>query len=78
MKVGEGIDACELSRKTEGYSGAEIAGVCRESAMNALREDENAVEIKVSHILKALDTQKPRTAKGLLDWYAQFEAQRRY
>jgi transitional endoplasmic reticulum ATPase len=78
MKVTEDVDRFDLAKRTDGYSGAEIAGVCRESAMNALREDENAVEVRLEHVVKALETQKPRTAKSLLDWYAQFEAQRRY
>ncbi|EAY21307.1 ATPase, AAA family protein [Trichomonas vaginalis G3] len=78
MRFSTDTDIDELSKRTEGYSGAEIAAVCRESAMNALREEPPADIVEKRHIEKALETVKPRTPKSLLDFYANFEAQRKY
>lgn len=78
MRFAEGIDIDELAKKTEGYSGAEIAAVCREAAMNALREEPPADVVEKRHVEKSLETVKPRTPKSLLDFYASFEAQRKY
>jgi AAA family ATPase len=76
MKGGDSMDVGELAGRTHGYSGAEIAAVCRESAMNALRQGVGIVGTE--HVAKALETVRPRTPKILLDWYAEFEAKRRY
>jgi transitional endoplasmic reticulum ATPase len=53
-----GIDACELAARTEGFSGADIAGVCQRAALEALRRvvaaagggppDEASLEIEPS------------------------------
>jgi SpoVK/Ycf46/Vps4 family AAA+-type ATPase len=76
MKHEDGIDIAELARAADGYSGAEIAAVCREAAMNALRE--GAAAIGAEHLRGALEIVRPRTPKALLDWYQSFEAQRKY
>ncbi|MFC5366746.1 CDC48 family AAA ATPase [Salinirubrum litoreum] len=36
--VSEEVDLDELASRTEGYSGADVAAVCREAAMHAIRE----------------------------------------
>jgi transitional endoplasmic reticulum ATPase len=78
MKCEDGIDLNELARATNGYSGAEIAAVCRESAMNALRETPISTAVTSGHLQRALEIVKPRTPKMLLDWYKSFESQRKY
>jgi katanin p60 ATPase-containing subunit A1 len=37
IKVDEAVDYAELVKKTKGYSGADIANVCREAAMMPMR-----------------------------------------
>jgi transitional endoplasmic reticulum ATPase len=69
MRFAEGIEVAELARVTNGYSGAEITAVCREAAMNALREVPSAEEVTLKHVMAALEVVKPRTPKILLDWY---------
>jgi len=72
----ETIDIDYLVRKTEGYSGAEIAAVCREAAMNALREETVSDTISLAHMNLALEQINPRTPKQLLQWYQTFQEQR--
>ena len=72
------VDLDSLAKRTEGYSGAEIAAVCRESAMNALREEPPADKVETKHIELALSNVKPRTPQNLLTFYANFESQRKY
>jgi SpoVK/Ycf46/Vps4 family AAA+-type ATPase len=78
MKHEDDIDVGELARLTDGYSGAEIAAVCREAAMNALRETANATKITIENLTHAMETVKPRTPRVLLEWYQTFEGQRKY
>jgi len=78
----------ELTRLTEGYSGAEIAAVCNEAAMKALEdlvqylesnaENFNAGKIKKEHIWKthfenALRTITPRINSDSLRIYEEFK-----
>ena len=72
------MDLDKLAERTEGYSGAEIAAVCRESAMNALRENPPADMVDEKHVELALENVKPRTPQNLLKFYANFDAQRKY
>ncbi|KAL1543427.1 calmodulin-interacting protein 111 isoform X2 [Salvia divinorum] len=45
-------DVCisELSRLTEGYTGADISLICREAAIRAMEENLDASEIKMEHL----------------------------
>ena len=70
-------DTADLAKRTDGYSGAEIAAVCREAAMNALREEPPADCVQQKHIDLALQNVKPRTPQSLLKLYATFDAQKR-
>jgi transitional endoplasmic reticulum ATPase len=45
MPLSRDVDMDELARNAQGYSGADIQAICREAAMNALREDVNAIEV---------------------------------
>ncbi len=55
----KGITAEELSKTTEGYSGADIEALCREAAMEAIREDIDSKTITKRHFEKALKEVKP-------------------
>ncbi|MFZ2455637.1 MAG: CDC48 family AAA ATPase [Candidatus Altiarchaeia archaeon] len=53
------VDLNELVRKTDGYSGADIEGVCREAALIALREDIKSDKVSAEEFEKALRKIKP-------------------
>ncbi len=54
MALGKDVDLVELAKKAQGYTGADVASVCRKAGMMALREDAQAKEIKMKHFRGAL------------------------
>ncbi|UCD13141.1 MAG: CDC48 family AAA ATPase [Thermoplasmatales archaeon] len=65
-----------LADKTEGFSGADIEGLCREAAMLALRSDIKAGEVTKSHFLAAMKNVRPSITKDLLDHYEKLKETR--
>jgi transitional endoplasmic reticulum ATPase len=53
------VDLNEMVRKTDGYSGADIEGVCREAALIALRVDIKSDKVTAEEFEKALKKIKP-------------------
>jgi SpoVK/Ycf46/Vps4 family AAA+-type ATPase len=51
MPLTKDVDLKELARKTEGFSGADIESLCREAAMESLREDKKAKEVKIVSVV---------------------------
>jgi transitional endoplasmic reticulum ATPase len=72
MPLAKDVDLRELAKKTEGYSGADIEAVCREAAMNALRENINAKEVKSKHFEEALKKVSPSISKDTMIYYQKF------
>ncbi|ELR19280.1 ATPase, AAA domain containing protein [Acanthamoeba castellanii str. Neff] len=62
----------KLAELTEGYSGAEIAGVCREACMCAMREDPTAQVVKQTHFVAAIANTSPRITPEMVAFYDQF------
>ena len=50
MALAGDVDLEEIARRTERFTGAELAGVIREAALAALREDEGAREVAKRHV----------------------------
>ncbi|MCY0868700.1 MAG: CDC48 family AAA ATPase [Desulfurococcus sp.] len=75
MPLSEDVNLEELARKTEGYTGADIAAVCREAAMIALREKYaesgslEAVKVSYKHFLKALEKIPPSLSRSDIEMY---------
>ncbi len=69
MPLAEDVDLKELARKTEGYTGADIAAVCREAAMIALREEFKVRPIKMKHFLEALKKVPPSLTRDVIERY---------
>ncbi|XP_026191879.1 uncharacterized protein LOC34621764 [Cyclospora cayetanensis] len=79
--------ACWLSARTEGYSGAEITMICKEGALDSIREhitrcketsqqqqqlEEELLTLQLRHIQAALQRVKPRTPQSLLQLYEHY------
>ena len=50
----DGVDLEELAVELDGYTGADIEGLCREAAMIALREDRRAKKVTMVHFQEAM------------------------
>jgi len=75
MPLSKDMDLKELAHITKGYSGADISAVCREAAMNALREDINAKDVTLSDFEKAMERDPPSIAPDMENWYKSFMKQ---
>ena len=72
MPLAKDVDLEKLAEETEGYSGADIAALCREAAMAALRENKDAKEVKMKHFKKAMNLVKPSLTKEEIKFYEEF------
>lgn len=72
MPLAKDIDQAELASNTKSYSGADIDAVCREAAMNALRQDINSKEISLDDFHKALEKIGPTISSDMETWYKSF------
>ena len=68
MPLAPDVNLEELARRTEGYSGADIAEICRKAGRLAIREDINAAEVRMKHFQEAL-SQTPPSVSPELDAY---------
>jgi len=72
MPLNPEVDLDQLSRMTNGYSGADIEALCREAAMNALRIDAEAKEVSLKDFRDAMDKVKPTITPDMETWYQGF------
>lgn len=59
----------ELSNMTEGYTGADIEGICREAAIIALREDMESDKVSMTHFSQALKVVRPSIDEATVKYY---------
>ncbi len=69
MLLSKDVDLEDFAARTEGYSGADIEGLCREAAMIALRENIDAKEVNKFHFESALKETKASITKDLISHY---------
>ncbi len=69
MPLAEDVDLEKLAEITEGYTGADIEAVCREAALNALREDPHAKKVHMKHFEKALEMVSPSVSSEDAELY---------
>ncbi|MHA1596851.1 MAG: AAA family ATPase, partial [Candidatus Asgardarchaeia archaeon] len=69
MPLADDVDLEELAIKTEGYAGSDIATLCREAAMLALRENPNADKVYYKHFERAMETIHPSITTDMIRWY---------
>ncbi|WP_042666955.1 CDC48 family AAA ATPase [Desulfurococcus amylolyticus] len=75
LPLAEDVNLDELARRTEGYTGADIAAVCREASLIALRERYRStgtldvVKVGMEHFIKALEKVPPSLSKSDIEMY---------
>jgi len=69
MPLDKGVNIEEISRKLQGYSGADIEAVCREAAINALRKDPDVKEVTLQDFEKVMADIVPSITPEMEKWY---------
>ncbi|MEM1695514.1 MAG: CDC48 family AAA ATPase [Desulfurococcaceae archaeon] len=75
LPLGEDVNIEDLAKRTEGYTGADIAAVCKEAAMIALREafakagSLHVVKVEARHFNEALNKIPPSLSKADVEMY---------
>lgn len=75
LPLGDDVSIEELARRTEGYTGADIAAVCKEAAMLALREAFTktgalqVVKVEARHFYEALRKIPPSLSRADIEMY---------
>ncbi len=64
----------ELSKDTDGFTGADLESLAREAAMLALREDISSKKVKKEHFIKAMEKVRPSVSKNDEERYKQIES----
>jgi len=72
MPLSKDVDLDEVVRMATGCSGADVEAICREAAMNALREDVNANEVTLRDFKVAMEKVKPSITADMDTWYQNF------
>src|SRR5947209_775616 len=69
----DGVDLEELAVDLDGYSGADIEGLCREAAMIALRETKHAKKVGTTHFQEAMKVVRPSIDADTIKFYEEFD-----
>ena len=65
----EAVDMDELAEELDGYTGADIEGLCREAAMVALREKKDARKVAMTHFQEAVKVVRPSLDEETIKFY---------
>jgi len=63
------VNLVEIAERTKGYTGADLAALVREAALQALREDINAKMVAMRHFERALQKVKPSVTPQMVEFY---------
>jgi transitional endoplasmic reticulum ATPase len=75
VPLAKDVDLTQLVTMAKNYSGADIAALCREAAMHALRRDVNAKEVKLADFQEAIKRIGPSVTPDMEKWYKGFMQQ---
>ncbi len=69
MPLAADVSLEELANDTDGFSGADIEALCRESAMIALRDNIKVKKVKKDHFTKAMQHIRASLTDNLIEYY---------
>ncbi|AEG18840.1 CDC48 family AAA ATPase [Methanobacterium paludis] len=69
MSLDDDVDIEKLAKKTDGYSGADIAAVCRKAGMLALHDNIEIKSVSPKHFKKALKKIGPSLTSEVIKYY---------
>lgn len=69
MPLSKDVNLSDLADRTEGYTGADIEGICREAGIIALRNDIEAKKVELSHFEDAMRDARPSVSKETIEAY---------
>ena len=73
MPLAKDVDINDLSKRTEGYTGADLEGFTREAALLALRESMESKQVKKKHFEEAFRKTRPSVSKSTTESYRKLE-----
>jgi transitional endoplasmic reticulum ATPase len=68
MPLADDVDLNSLARETKGYSGADIASLCREAGMHVLRNS-TTYKVSMESFRRAMETIGPSITLEMDNWY---------
>ncbi|KAG8832218.1 AAA+-type ATPase [Serendipita sp. 399] len=74
MAIEEGLDFAQLAQLTEGCSGAELASLCQEAALMAMRDDIRATFVSIKHFIAAAHRVRRGTTPEMIEKYQIWQA----
>ena len=72
MPLGKDVNLKLLAKEIGGYSGSDIAALCREAAMRVLRKDIKGKEVRMQHFREAMEGIKPSLIPEMVKAYETF------
>ncbi len=72
MPLAKDVSLEQLAKETENYSGSDLAALCREAAMLALRKDINAKEVTMEHFRETMKKVRPSLTPETEEVYRSF------
>jgi transitional endoplasmic reticulum ATPase len=63
------VDLTALTKRTDGYTGADIENLCREAGLAALRKSKTATKVTMEHFETALANVRPSTTPDTVKFY---------
>ena len=69
VPLAKDVDLMAIALRTNGFSGADLAALVREAALNAMRENIDADKVSMRHFESALEVVKPSLTEEILNYF---------